>query len=73
MAEDQRRAPGKGSREISDLIGVELTLGLGAWFLLVLAAFFFIGAVVGIVVIALGVLGFGWLLANAVRNADTSD
>ena len=73
MAEDQGKPPASGGREVSDLIGVELTLGLGVWFLVVLVAFFFVGAVAGIVAIALGVLGFGWILVRAIGRADTPD
>jgi hypothetical protein len=54
----------------SDLIGIRLTAALGLWFLAVLVAFFFIGAVVGIVVILVGVIGFGWWLVRAIRNAE---
>jgi hypothetical protein len=39
----------------------------------VLVAFFFIGAVVGIVLIAAGVILFGWWLVSAIRKADVSD
>lgn len=59
--------------EFSDLIGAELTLALIVWFLLVLAAFFFIGAVVGLLVVAAGIIGFGWALVAAIRRADTTD
>ena len=73
MADQQPKAHGDGSREVSDLIGVELTLALGVWFLIVLAAFFFVGAVAGVVVLAAGVLGFGWILVRAIGRADTPD
>jgi membrane protein implicated in regulation of membrane protease activity len=35
--------------EMSDLVGVWVTLGIGGWFAAILVAFFFIGPVVGIV------------------------
>lgn len=73
MSDEQPKAPADGSRELSDLIGVELTLGLGVWFLIVLAAFFFVGAVAGVVALALGVLGFGSIFVRAIGRADTSD
>ncbi len=57
----------------SDLIGAELAAALGLWFLAVLVAFFFVGPVVGIIVIALGVVGFGWWLVSAIRKADMSE
>jgi hypothetical protein len=58
---------------MSDLIGVELTLAFAVWLLIVLVAFFFIGPVVGLIVLAAGLLGFGWALVAAVRRADTSN
>ena len=54
----------------SDLIGAELAAALGVWFLVVLAAFFFVGPVVGIVVILLGVILFGWWAVNAIRRSE---
>jgi hypothetical protein len=54
----------------SDLIGARLAAALGVWFLAVLAAFFFVGPVVGIVVILLGVVLFGWWLVDAIRRAE---
>lgn len=59
--------------EISDLVGVELTLAVTVWLLVTLACFFFVGVVVGIVLVAAGVVGFGWYLVNAVRRADIED
>ncbi len=60
-------------REVSDLIGVEITVAFGVWFLLVLAAFFFIGPVVGLIALVIGIVGFGWAAISAIRRADTSD
>jgi hypothetical protein len=57
----------------SDLIGAWLAAALGGWFLAVLLAFFFIGPVVGIVVLFLGVVGFGWWLVDLIRRSDQSD
>jgi hypothetical protein len=57
----------------SDLVGLRLTLYLGVAIIAVLAAFFFVGAVVGIIVllacVVLGILGF----VAAIRRADESD
>ena len=57
----------------SDLVGLRLTLYLGVAMIAVLAAFFFVGAVVGIIVllacVVLGILG----LVAAIRRADESD
>lgn len=58
--------------EISDLIGLELSLALIGWFILVLVAFFFVGPVVGLILVAAGVIGFGWALVSAIRRADTT-
>jgi hypothetical protein len=66
-------SPESEGREISDLIGFELTLALISWFLLMLAAFFFIGPVVGLLLVVAGVIGFGWALVSAIRRADTTD
>jgi hypothetical protein len=57
----------------SDLVGLRLTLYLGVAMIAILAAFFFVGAVVGIIVllacVVLGILGF----VAAIRRADESD
>ena len=66
-------SPESDGREISDLIGLELTLALIVWFLLMLGAFFFIGPVVGLLLVAAGVIGFGWALVSVIRRADTTD
>lgn len=71
--EQDTRPSESDGREISDLIGAELTLALMVWFLLVLGGFFFIGAVVGLLLLAAGVVGFGWALVSAIRRADTTD
>ena len=55
MSEERKPTAGE-NREISDLIGVELTLALMVWFLVVLAAFFLIGVVVGVILIFAGVI-----------------
>ena len=64
----ERRDPGP-----SDLVGVRLTLYLGIAIVATLASFFFVGVVVGIIVllacIVLGTLGF----VTAIRRADQSD
>ena len=61
------------TRAPSDLVGVRLTLYLGVAILAILAAFFFIGAVAGIIVllaaVVLGIVGF----VSAIRRADESD
>ena len=63
----------QASREVSDLIGAELAVALIVWLLLVFAAFFFIGAVLGLILVAAGVIGFGWVFVSAIRRADTPD
>ena len=67
------RDPQTDSREVSDLVGIELTLALAVWLVATIACFFLVGVVVGIVLIAAGVVGFGGYLVNAVRRADIED
>jgi hypothetical protein len=50
-------------------VGIELIVSVTVWFLAVLAAFFFVGAVVGIIVILVGVCLFGWWLVSVIRKA----
>ena len=64
---------GRASQDVSDLIGAELAVALIVWLLLVFAALFFIGAVLGLIIVAAGVIGFGWVFVSAIRRADTSD
>jgi len=53
----------------SDLIGVEFTAAVGLWILAVLAAFFFVGPVVGIIAILVGIAAFGsWLVRTIGRS-----
>jgi hypothetical protein len=59
--------------DVSDLIGVKETLWLPAWLLGAILCFFFVGVVVGIVVIVVGTIASIGLLANVIRRADTSD
>jgi hypothetical protein len=49
-------------------IGIELIVSVTVWFLAVLAAFFLVGAVLGIVVILVGIALFGWWLATVIRG-----
>jgi hypothetical protein len=59
-------------RATSDLIGLWVTLGLAVGFLAMLGAFFFVGAVAGVIVLlALVVVGIAIAVA-AVRRADQS-
>jgi hypothetical protein len=51
-------------------VGIELIVAVTVWFLAVLAAFFFIGAVVGIIVILVGVGLFAWWLVGAIRGSE---
>ena len=75
MPDDSQQAEESGlnrGADVSDLIGVKLTLGLALWFLVVLACFFFVGPVVGIIAIIGGVvLGGIWAVA-VIRRADTT-
>jgi hypothetical protein len=76
------QAPDRGSdvtpsepriRATSDLIGLRLTLYLGVAIIAILAAFFFVGPVVGIIVllaaVVLGILG----VVAVIRRTDESD
>ena len=69
MSDDPQ--PPDERRETSDLIGVEITVALTVWLLVMLAAFFFIGAVAGLILVAVGVIGFGWYAVSVIRRADT--
>ena len=71
MAEEP--GPQNKTREMSDLVGVKLTLALGVWLIAMLACFFFVGAVTGMIVLVAGVVGFGWFLFSAVRRAEIHD
>ncbi|MET0206133.1 MAG: hypothetical protein ABWZ63_06230 [Thermoleophilaceae bacterium] len=48
-------------------VGIELIVSVIAWFAIVLLAFFFVGAVVGVIAILLGALLFIWWLVRAIR------
>jgi hypothetical protein len=54
-------------------LGVEVIVSVSLWFLVTLAAFFFVGAVVGIIAILVGVGLFGWWLARLIRSNDVSE
>jgi hypothetical protein len=51
-------------------IGIELIVSVVAWFLVVLAAFFFVGAVVGIIATLVGACLFGWWFVRLIRGSD---
>ena len=67
------RSSGPSSGEISDLIGAELTLALMGWLVITLLCFFFVSAVVGLILVFAGLIGFGWWAVSALRRADTTD
>jgi hypothetical protein len=48
-------------------VGIELIVSVIGWFAVVLLAFFFVGAVVGVIAILLGALLFIWWLVRAIR------
>ena len=56
--------------EVSDLIGVKLTLWIAAWFMAILVAFFFVGPVTGIVVIIGGAVISILAVVKAIRGAE---
>jgi hypothetical protein len=49
-------------------IGIELIVSVTVWLLATLVAFFFIGAVAGIIAILAGVALFGFWLARMIRQ-----
>jgi hypothetical protein len=51
-------------------VGIELIVAVTVWFLAVLPAFFFVGAVVGIIVILVGVGLFAWWLVGVIRGSE---
>ena len=51
-------------------IGIELIVSVVAWFLVVLAAFFFVGAVVGIIAILVGTCLFGLWFVRLIGESD---
>jgi hypothetical protein len=51
-------------------IGVELIAATAVWFLAVLAAFFFVGPVIGIIAILVGLGLLGWWLVSVIRSSD---
>jgi hypothetical protein len=51
--------------------GIEVIASLAVWFIAVLCAFFFVGAVVGIVVLAGGLLLLGWWIVGVFRKQET--
>jgi Flp pilus assembly protein TadB len=51
-------------------IGIELIVSVAVWFLAFLAAFFFVGPVVGIVMILVGVGLLGWWLVRLIRKPE---
>ena len=59
------------TREVSTSIAAELAVALIVSLLLVFAAFFLIGPVLGLILVAAGVIGFGWVFVSAIRRADT--
>ena len=65
---DQSEEP----REVSDLIGAEIAVALMVWLLATIAAFWLIGAMVGVILVAAGAIGFGWFFVAAIRRADIS-
>jgi hypothetical protein len=49
-------------------IGIALILSVIVWFAIVLVAFFFVGAVVGVLAIVVGIVVFIWWLARIIRS-----
>ena len=51
-------------------IGIEYVLGVIVWFAAVLAAFFFVGVLVGFLVMFAGAGLLGWWLVSVIRAPD---
>ena len=51
-------------------IGIALILSVIVWFAIVLVAFFFIGALVGVLAIVLGIVAFILWLARIMRSPE---
>ena len=69
--EGEKRGLDQGA-DVSDLIGVKLTLALALWFLIVLGCFFFVGPVAGIVAIIGGIVIGTIVTVAVIRRADTT-
>lgn len=69
--EGEKRGLDQGAN-VSDLIGVKLTLALALWFLVVLGCFFFVGPVAGIVAIIGGIVIGTIMVVAVIRRADTT-
>ena len=50
--------------------GIEVIASLAVWFIAVLAAFFFVGAVVGIIVLVGGLLLMAWWIVRVFRKEE---
>jgi hypothetical protein len=53
-------------------LGIEVILSVSLWILVVLAAFFLVGVVAGIIAVLVGIALFGWWLARMIRSGDVS-
>ena len=69
--EGEKRGLDEGA-DVSDLVGVKLTLVLVLWFLIVLGCFFFVGPVAGIVAIIGGIVIGAIMTVAVIRRADTT-
>jgi Flp pilus assembly protein TadB len=54
-------------------VGIELIVSVIAWFAVVLLAWFFVGAVLGVIAILLGALLFIWWLVRAIRAPEEGE
>ena len=74
MSDDRRRSRrAREAPEVSDLIGAELAIAVGLWFVVALICFFFVSVVAGIIAVLLGVAAGGFVLYAAIKRADISD
>jgi hypothetical protein len=57
----------------SDLIGAAVVAAIGVGIVVILGAFFFVGALAGVIALLVGVILFAAVFARAIRKADLSE
>jgi hypothetical protein len=71
VSDDRPRRP-PATREFSDVVGAELAIAVGIWFVVALFCFIVVGVVAGIAAIVVGVIACALLRAAEVRQAELS-
>lgn len=62
-----------GDKGFSDLIGAEAALWTIAWLLAIFVAFFFVGAIAGMIVVFAAIVASGVLIVRAIGRNDQVD